>query len=53
MAWKDYKTDLIISDEEFEEECENCRGFASMAIYDLLPCNDEKCECPYYRRLEE
>lgn len=54
MAYKDYKTGSIISDEEFGEACIECVCMGFLREVTLsLPCDGEICNCPYFGRLKE
>ena len=52
MSWKDYETDEIISDDEFEEECMNCRCFCSDGSLSI-PCDGDRYDCPYYGEIDD
>lgn len=52
MSWKNYETDEIMSDDELEEECMECMSFNSEGCV-LMPCNGERCDCPFYGKIDD
>ena len=52
MSWKEYETEEIISDDEFEEVCTECRCFNSEGKI-LMPCNGERCDCYFFGKIDD
>lgn len=52
MKWYDCEEEKIVSNEEFEENCQNCRDFCAEGTIDI-PCKGVREDCPYYKKHKE